>query len=310
MNCAMIYGLPDFQSLIRKTFVAASLLIFSALAVAQRAVPELWGMRVHDEARVLSQQTVQELETQLKQFEDSTSNQIAILIIPSLDGEVLDEYALRVAEYWKLGQEEQDNGVLLLIAVEDRAVRIEVGYGLEGVLPDAVCNRIIRNEIIPNFRRNDFDAGVRAAVDALTKSIGGEYNADEAEVGELGMTWKEKALISVFVFTVLGIFTTIGLLMKGGQAWFLYFFLIPFYAVFPGAIYGFDTGLVILICYLVLWPVLKFYFKRKGWATLESSGGSSSGGGRWSSRGGWSSGGGGFSGGGGSFGGGGSSGRW
>lgn len=295
----------------KKFYFLAWLLCLSVLLQAQpRPVPELWGMRVHDEARVLSQQVVQQLETQLKQHEDSTSNQIAILIIPSLNGEVLEEYALRVADYWKLGQQDKDNGVLLLIAIEDRAVRIEVGHGLEGVLPDAICNRIIRNEIIPNFRRNDFDAGVTAAVTAITQAIGGEYVTNEDGGNEFGTTWQERALISVFVFTILGVFTFIGLKLKGGQAWFLYVFLIPFYATFPASIFGFNAGMTILIGYVVLWPVLKFYFKRKGWDTLQSSSGGSSRGGGWFSGGGWSSGGGGFSGGGGSFGGGGSSGRW
>jgi uncharacterized protein len=287
------------------------LLITAEAASGQRPVPELWGLRVHDEARVLTQQTVQQLESQLKQFEDSTTNQLAILIIPSLNGEVLEEYALRVAEYWKLGQQDRDNGVLLLIAVEDRKVRIEVGYGLEGVLTDAVCNQIIRNVIVPNFRRSDYDAGVLEGIQAIMQAASGEFTVAEGVVpGELGMNGREKALISLFVFTVLGIFTFIGLKMKGGQAWFLYFFLIPFYAVFPGSLFGFDTGLWILGAYLVSWPLLKIYFNRRGWSTFENRGGSSSGGGWYSGGGGWSSGGGGFSGGGGSFGGGGSSGSW
>lgn len=291
-------------------FLCLSFFIFvTSIAFGQLPVPELWGLRVHDDAKVLSQQVVQQLETQLKQYEDSTSNQIAILIIPSLNGEVLEDYSLRVAEYWKLGQKGKDNGVLLLIVVNDRKVRIEVGYGLEGVLTDAVCSQIIRNEIVPNFRRSDYDAGVLAAVAAITRAAAGEFVVDNnSESGELGMTWREKALISLFVFTVLGLFTFIGLKMKGGQAWFLYVFLIPFYAVFPGAIFGFDIGLWILLAYLVSWPLLKRYFKRKGWATIESTGGRSVGGG-WSSGRGWSSGGG-FSGGGGGFGGGGSSGSW
>jgi uncharacterized protein len=187
-----------------------------------------------------------------------------------------------------------------------------VGYGLEGVLTDAVCNQIIRNVIVPNFRRSDYDAGVREGLRAIMQAAAGEFTvAEGVEPGKLGMNSREKALISLFVFTVLGIFTFIGLKMKGGQAWFLYFFLIPFYAVFPGSIFGFDTGLWILGAYLVTWPLLKIYFNRKGWSTFENRGGSSSGGGWYSGGGGWSSGsGGGFSGGGGSFGGGGSSGSW
>ncbi len=146
---------------------------------AQKAVPELWGQRVHDEAHALQQSTVDQLEKGLKVYEDSTSNQIAILIIPSLDGDVLEQYSLRVAEKWKLGQKEKDNGALLLIAVDDHKMRIEVGQGLEGVLTDALSNRIIRNEIAPAFRRGDFDAGVIAGISGMQKAIGGEYLNDE-----------------------------------------------------------------------------------------------------------------------------------
>ncbi|MDL5045867.1 TPM domain-containing protein [Oscillatoria amoena NRMC-F 0135] len=277
---------------------------------AQRTVPELWGVRVHDEAKILSASKVQQLEAQLKQHEDSTSNQIAILIIPSLDGEVLEEYSLKVAEKWQLGKKERDNGVLLLIALEDRKMRIEVGYGLEGALPDITCNQIIRNEIAPEFRRNNYDAGVQAGIDAIINAIAGEYTADIASNEMEEIPW----FVGLFVFGVLGLFSLIGLLTKGGAGWFLYVFLIPFYAAFPFALYGWETGKIILLGHIIGFPVLKIIFKQMGWSTLESSGGTGSGGGwsggGWSSGGGgWSSGGG-FSGGGGSFGGGGSSGSW
>lgn len=304
------------NSLMRKIFYALSLLLLSvSFTQAQRAIPELWGMRVHDEAKVLSPGTVSELENKLKVLEDSTTNQMAILIIPSLDGDVLEEYSLRVADAWKIGQKDRDNGILLLIAIEDRKMRIEVGYGLEGVLPDAVCAQIIRNEMAPNFRRGDYDAGVRAAVDAISQAIAGEYTSEDfAQSENLELTWKEQALIGLFVFGILGIFTFVGLKSKGGVGWILYVFLIPFYAIFPGAIFGWNAGLGIISTYLIGYPILKILFKRKGWDTLESSGGSGGGwssGSGWSSGGGgWSSGGGGFSGGGGSFGGGGSSGSW
>ena len=296
------------------------LIFFSGPVCAQLLVPELWGVRVHDDAKVLSASVVQQLEAQLKLHEDSTSNQLAILIIPSLQGEVIEDYALRVAEKWKLGQKEKDNGALLLIAIEDRKMRIEVGYGLEGVLTDAMCNRIIRNEMAPNFRRGDYDAGVIAAVDAMIKAIGGEYVADDTTTTEgVPMTTKEKAMIGLFVFGILGLFTFIGIASEGGPGWVLYFFLIPFYAAFPGAIFGWGLGMKILSGYIVAFPILKVLFKKMGWSKKFASSGSSRGGG-WSSGSGWYSGGssggsswgggGGFSGGGGSFGGGGSSGSW
>ncbi len=294
-----------------KTALLIALLCFATAAQAQLEVPELWGMRVHDEARLLSTHMREQLETALKQYEDTTSNQIAILIIPSLKGEVLEDYSLRVAEKWQLGQKEKDNGVLLLIAVEDRKMRIETGYGLEGVLPDVICNRIIRNEIAPRFRRGEYDEGVWAGIVAITRAIGGEYTADEESSGQqVDMTARERLLTSLFVFGILGLFTFIGLKIKGGSAWLLYVFLIPFYAVFPGFLMGFSAGTTVLLAYLIGWPVMRYIFKRNGWDNIVST----SGGGSWSSRGwysgGWGSSGGGFSGGGGSFGGGGSSGGW
>ena len=132
-------------------FITLLFLFGTCIVVAQKPIPELWGLHVHDEAKILSQQTVDLLENQLKVYEDSTSNQIAILIITSLEGASLEEYSLRVAEKWKLGQKDKDNGVLLFIAVDDHKMRIETGYGLEGVLTDALCSRIIRNEMAPKF---------------------------------------------------------------------------------------------------------------------------------------------------------------
>ena len=176
------------------------LLSFSQEALAQKEIPELWGQRVHDEAKALSQQTIDGLEQTLKVFEDSTTNQIAILIVPSLDGEVIEQYALRVAEKWKLGQKDRDNGAVLVIAIEDRKMRIEVGQGLEGPLPDALCNRIIRNEMAPYFRRGDYDAGVIAAVDAIKKAIRGEYKSD----GPISRGGKGRSpLTGFFIFLII-----------------------------------------------------------------------------------------------------------
>lgn len=165
-----------------KKFLFAIILLIPFLVKAQLAVPELWGTRVHDEAKVLSAPFVAQLEQVLKAHEDSTSNQIAVLIVPSLQGEVMEEYTLRVAEKWQLGQAKNDNGVLLFIAINDRKARIEVGEGLEGPLPDAICNQIIRNELAPYFRQDNYEGGVLASVNAITKSIAGEYHQVSAPV--------------------------------------------------------------------------------------------------------------------------------
>ena len=285
---------------------------------AQKPIPELWGQRIHDDAHVLKQETIDALEKRLKLYEDSTSNQIAILTTQSLDGEVLEDYSLKVAEAWKLGKKDKDNGVLLLIAVEDHKMRIEVGHGLEGVLTDAHSSRIIRNELTPNFRKSDYDAGVTAAVDAMIKSIGGEYSADDSDDDLNDLTIGQRIGIGLGLFVFLGIFAFFGLITPGGTAWFIYLFLVPFYALFPIIAVGTKYWYVPLSIYAIAFPVLRIWIGKSAWGQKikKSMNSGSSKGSGWtsggSSSGGRSSGGGGssFSGGGGSFGGGGSSGSW
>lgn len=161
-----------------KKFVFLVILFATLHASAQQLpIPELWGVRVHDEAKVLSAGFVAQLEQVLKAHEDSTSNQIAILIVPSLGEEVMEDYTFRVAESWKLGDANNDNGVLLFIAINDRKARIEVGEGLEAVLPDAIASQIIRHEIAPYFRQDNYEGGVQAATTAIIQAIAGEYQA-------------------------------------------------------------------------------------------------------------------------------------
>jgi uncharacterized protein len=157
--------------------------IFFALilcvASAQRGVPPHGGEWVHDEAGILSPQGKTQLEAILKAHRDSTSTQIAVYLIPSLEGDDIDSYAFRVAEAWKLGQENKDNGVLFLLSMQEKQMRIEVGYGLEGVLTDALSSRINRNEVAPYFRQGNYEAGVQAGVIAIIKAVQGTYVNDE-----------------------------------------------------------------------------------------------------------------------------------
>ena len=157
---------------------AAGLALLVALAPATHAldVPTLTG-RVVDLADVLSTSTEAALVAQLSAHEDRTSDQVVALTIPSLDGEVLESYATRVFRTWGLGQADRENGVLLLVAVADRELRIEVGYGLEGALTDAAAGGILRSEIVPSFRNGDFDAGVLAGVEAILVSLEGSYTS-------------------------------------------------------------------------------------------------------------------------------------
>jgi uncharacterized protein len=289
-------------------------LLYSNLANAQKQVPEIWNLRVHDDAKVLKQETIDRLENQLKAYEDSTTNQLAILTITSLDGDVLEDYSMRVVEKWKLGAKNNDNGVLILVAVDDHKMRIEVGQGLEGVLTDALCNRIIRNEMAPAFRQGDFDAGVTAAVNSVIKGIGGEYKAEDGGGSNDfdSMDTVTKIVVGSIIFIFLGVFASIGLFSKGWMTWVLYAFLMPFYAAFLGLLINWW----IFFGYLIFYPLLRLWIVKSGRKLLEwqstrggsgsgwSSGSSSSSGSSWSNSG--SS----FSGGGGSFGGGGSSGSW
>jgi uncharacterized protein len=162
-----------------RIFLITLTLFFSIRAYSQPGIPAQGGFWVHDEANVLSAQSKQNLESILQAERDSTSNQIAILIIPSLEGGSLEEYSLRVAEAWKLGKSDKDNGALLLISIQDRLMRIEAGYGLEGSLTDAMASRIIRNEIAPHFRNGDYEAGVEAGLMGIIHAIRGEYVNDD-----------------------------------------------------------------------------------------------------------------------------------
>ncbi|MEO8472433.1 MAG: TPM domain-containing protein [Chryseolinea sp.] len=186
------------------------MMLLCPLAIlAQLAIPEHNGVWIHDEAHVLSHEALSRLEGILKAERDSTSNQIAVLIIPSLQGQPIEDYSLRVAEKWKLGQEKKDNGVLLLIAIQERQMRIESGSGLEGVLTDVISHRINRNEIAPYFRSGDYDQGVIAGVSAIIRVIKGEYVNDEPPV--------QKTKSKRFPVGILVIFLIIYLISRGGR---------------------------------------------------------------------------------------------
>jgi uncharacterized protein len=297
-----------------RRFAFLFLLSFPPLALRATEVPYL-SKRVTDAADVLSATTIQDLERRLKAHEDSTSNQVAVLTIASLEGEALEAFSIRVVDTWKLGQKERDNGVLLLVVTQDRKVRIEVGRGLEGSLPDITCGTIIRKDIVPRFKEGDYDGGVAAGVDGILRAIRGEYTADPDTPESEDLA---PMLIGTLLFVVVvGVFTLLAIFMRGGATWFLYLFLMPFWFAFPAAMYGFPVGVTLFSIYAVGFLILKFYFSRTAagkafherWAKKTGTWSTSSGG--WSSGGGGSSSGGSsFSGGGGGFSGGGASGSW
>lgn len=293
-------------------------------------VPMLSG-RVVDNAELLSPATRSELAAALKAHEDKTGNQIVVLTIPTLDGEVVDGYAVRVFETWKLGKKGKDNGLLLLAVPKERKLRIEVGYGLEGVITDAVSSRIIRNVIAPPFKAGNFDQGMKDGVTALIGQLEGKgadalpADAPKASGNKSGaqasnMSTGERILFGVFIFGIIGLFTVIGLFVPG-MGWFLYLFLIPFWAMFPIAIVGFRGAMTILAIYVIAFPIAKILISRSDWykqRQLQSTRGGRSrydgishSGGSWSSSSGsWGSSSDSFSGGGGESGGGGSSGDY
>ncbi len=168
-----LHGAKGVFLMKRLLFALAGILFLASLATALD-IPKSTGY-VTDKAGMLSQTVELKLEQFLREFENSDSTQITVLTIPGLDGNALEEYSLQVFENWKIGQLGKDNGALLLIAKDDRKIRIEVGYGLEGRLTDLLAGRIIDNEISPKFKQGDFDGGVISGVLAMAEAVRGEY---------------------------------------------------------------------------------------------------------------------------------------
>ncbi len=301
--------------------VRRMLLVVVALLVVQPGlaldVPPL-ERRVTDLAGLFSLEAASEMDYRLQVLEEETGAQVAVLTIPSLEGQVLEDFSLRVVEAWKLGNQDRDNGVLVLIARDDRKIRIEVGYGLEGVIPDVLAGRIIDNAMKPAFRQGDFSGGTLRAVELIDGLVRADPEAAQTLAEDPGGSTDALPLVAMgaIFLSVIGVFAMSALFTKGGGSWFLYLFLVPFFFAFPGAILGGKWGLIIVVAWLIGFPILRviiwhtdvgkdFRTTHPKWTTWSSSGGSWGG-----SGGGWSGGGGGFSGGGGSFGGGGASGGW
>jgi uncharacterized protein len=294
--------------------VAAAVLA-TAPSLLAKDVPYLSG-HVNDTAGMIPGAVRDRIEATLAAFEKQTGAQVAVLTVGSLDGEVLEDYSLKVAQTWKLGRKGVDDGVLLLIAKGDRKMRIEVGYGLEGKLTDAQSRRILDDVVRPPFRNGDFGRGVEAGVEAITGTIQGKdvipaqapSRAKQFSSNPIGI---QLMAVGIFVL-VIGVFSLLALLSKGAQSWFLYVFLMPFWAAFPLVFFG-AAGLLAILAWVIGFPIAKYWLRKTpggksflathpGLVAFAASGGHSGSGHGWSS--------GGFSGGGGSFGGGGASGGW
>jgi len=277
-------------------------LLLPALLLAADAVPKL-ARHVTDLTGTLSAQQVDQLDAQLVALEKAKGAQLVVLMVGSTGEQDIEGYSLAVAEANKVGRKGTDDGVLLLVAKNDRRVRIEVGYGLEGAIPDAATARIIREYIAPKFRAGDYFGGISDAVGALTQLINGEALPPPVrgapDDGRSGLGLEQGLMIAVFVALFLrGIFGRtpalvrgpLGAVLVGGLLWLL----ISMGAGVLGALVG---GVLMLL---------------PGGAGRSIGGGGwgGFGGGGWGGGSGGGVGGGGFSGGGGSFGGGGSSGNW
>jgi len=275
------------------------LIIFAPLSVSALTVPPLTG-RVVDNGALLSPGAIELLEKNLAAFEANESTQIVVLTINSLEGESLEDFSLRVAEQWGIGQKGKDNGALLFISRNDRKIRIEVGYGLEGSLTDLTAGQIIRNIISPRFRNGDFDHGVIEGVSAMINAVRGEYAASPPPSGNQNKTGDFGGIIIFLLFAFLNL----------GRMFHKHKWLAGGLGAVIAPLLGFTFfgigGLILLLLIPAgLLGGLLFSSLSFGSPSGRSAGGYSSGG-----FGGGGFGGGGFSGGGGGFGGGGSSGGW
>jgi uncharacterized protein len=283
----------------------ALLLCWVCSALALVAVPPLSG-RVVDQTGTLGSNDIASLTETLKNLETRKGSQIAVLIVPTTDGEAIEQFSLRVAEAWKIGRKKIDDGALLVIAKNDRRLRIEVGYGLEGALTDVTTKRIIDEDITPKFKTGDFAGGVSAGVDRIVRIVNGE-KLPEPEPPH----WQDSGMLNIdplnpfvlaFVFIVgsalrAALGRLVGSAATGGFVGFLAWLLLGSL----GAALAVGVLAFLIAAFFDLMPSGGGRGTRGGW----SSGGSSD----WSS-GSSSSSSGGFSGGGGSFGGGGASGSW
>lgn len=261
-----------------------------AAAADVRPVPALTAP-LTDEPHLLSAADAQALNAKLLSFSQQKGSQVAVLIVSSTEPETIFDYSFRVADSWKLGRKGVDDGVLLVVAVDDRKTHLQVGYGLEGAIPDARAKQILQDIIAPHFRQGDFAGGLNAGVDAVIALINGEQlpaptaRGNGQEVGNFFFVALVAGVIASFVLRAfLGDF--LGGLGGGGVAFAL------------AMILGLAVGAAMIVA------VFAFI-------VAVGKGGRGVGGGGWSGGGfGGSSGGGGFSGGGGGFGGGGASGSW
>jgi uncharacterized protein len=278
-----------------RTALLAALVVLPLFAFT---VPPNDGF-VTDTAGILTSSQKTDLDQKLRAYQQQTSNEIAVLIVKTLNGEPIDDVGVQVGRAWGVGTKEKNNGILMLVDLEERQVTIQTGYGLEGAVPDIVAKGVIDTDIVPNFRQGKYFEGISTAIDSLEKHIGGEYTADRYKQGSVGD-------IGPFViFVVFVLLNLLGSFFARTKSWW------------QGGVAGGILGVVMTLWFgwllLLSIPVLvglgllfDFIVSR-----MPKNPNRRRFGGRWWGGGfGGGSGGGGGGFGGGSFGGGGASGRW
>ncbi len=268
-------------------------LLLSGVAQAEVAVPPL-AHRVTDLTATLDAQQIQTLESRLAAFEAKKGAQLAVLIVPTTQPESIEQFGIRVVEVWKLGRKGVDDGALLLVAKDDRTLRIEVGYGLEGVLNDATAHRIVDEIIVPHFKRGEFFSGIESGTTAMMQVVNGEPLPPPRRAAASG-----KFDVESLLFIAFGLVVVVGGMLRAMLGRF------PA-AVLMGGGLGMLAWLTVapmLIALLVGLMAFVFVLLGGSGRGFGGYGGGGFGGGSYG-------GGGGFSGGGGGFGGGGASGRW
>ena len=286
-------------------YLSAIFILLWASYASALNVPDLNNRRVNDYGDMLSSSTERQLEAVLEDLERTDSTQIVVLTIKSLEGDSLEDFSMRVAEKWKIGQKGKDNGAILIVSKNDRKIRIETGYGLEGTLTDLTSGRIIRNVITPYFKRGDFDGGISNGVQAMIQAVRGEYKGDAKPVRSQRRPASGSGLIPILL--IIFIINRMGRVKRplGGVLGGILFPII--------ALMLFGPGLLMLL-FIPLGIVGGLFLSLFGGPLSTGSTHSSRhGGGFWMGGGGLGGGGfggGGFSGGGGGFGGGGASGGW
>ncbi len=287
----------------RKVLALAAVLLLAPPPAAGLDVPALTG-RVNDFAGMMSAGTRASLESRLAEFERTDSTQVVVVTIPSLEGEAVEDFSIRLAEAWKIGQAGRDNGAVFLVSRDDRKMRIEVGRGLEGKLTDLLAGRIIDRIVGPRFKAGDFDGGFTAGVETIIEAVRGEFKAEPSQspipdrlADRLPFYLVSSLFFSGLVIRLSRVKRILGPLAAGIGLPLLIHFLLTRLSTAAFLVLGAIGFLLGLLLSFVPASVPGRHGGTGGW----------SGGGHRSS---WGGGGGGFSGGGGGFGGGGASGGW